>query len=98
MLHLETTGFGSKLVNGGGDGVINENFRFIELIHDRSHALEVAIIKFSFLELPAINAEHGGKQAVHELLLAHFEREDADSLPEADRSVLGDIEEERCFA
>jgi len=89
---------GAQLHDADAGGVVDEDGRLAEGVHRRRDPGEVHLFEEARAQPLRVDGGDARKQAQDELLLAHFQAEDADRLALAHRGMFGDVEREAGLA
>ena len=98
LLRLQPAALGAHLEHGDGGGVVDVDRRLGQLPRRLGEQRPVRVLQVAGAELVRVDARLGREQALHELLLAHLQREEGDALLLLDRRVLRDVEHEARLA
>jgi hypothetical protein len=93
-LRLQPAGLGPQFHGADAGRVVYEDGRVRKLLQRRGDPGEVQLLQEAGAESLRVDRGHAGQQAQDELLLAHFQAEDADGLALPDGGVLRDVERE----
>ena len=96
---FKPAGLRAQLEDGEAGGVVDEDFALGELRRGGGQRREIALGEEAVAHVAQVHPGPRAEQPLHELLAAHFQREDGDRLAlQLDRHVLGDVHGERRFA
>ena len=95
LLHLQTPRLGSHLEQRHRRRVVDPDRRVAQNSRGAAEANEFVVVQLAFAQPLRIDATFGSEKSLHQLLLAHFEREERDRHVVVERCILRDVENER---
>src|SRR5213075_2912497 len=97
VVDFETPRFRAHLEKRDARGVINPDRSVAENSCSTTESHEFVVVKFSFSQPLRVDASLRCEQALNELLLAHFEREERDWHVVIESCVLSNVQHEGRF-